>query len=428
MIRVAVVLMGMGTACAESNEAPIRDAGPATSSDAGVLRDAGTRDAGLWCGDGICQNGLRRMPDIGEDCIVCPADCPGHCWEDLEGWDCNSTYREGDTSFHEDNCRPGMNLSCIPWDVLSGRDDLNGPLQSCVKSCETDDDCGVDGFGDPRHCVGGMEYPGSPVEIGKICVDRLADVDEWCGPTFNVTPRLAGVESRTGHEQVGCKDDAVCAFGVVRDLNPDEGVCLYLCGLGLPPCPGDRPFCQNGVCTDAQREAGTWCGPRDDDEAGLTRQCIDAECTDVGLDEGLCLVPCDTATTAPEACDPPRVCSNFPDDCDATPAGVDRLCLDLPEGQGSVCADRRGPLLNPGQLTSTGDVVRYGDDCTLGVEQCPEPTTCVPVPTGGGTCLVGCTLTSTTCAEALAPLGLPTDAAACVPFEHDPSRTYCGGD
>ena len=160
-----------------------------------------------------------------------------------------------------------------------------------------------------------------------------------------------------------------------------------------------------------------------------TRACADGECSDVDLDEGLCVVPCDTATTAPEACDPPRVCSNHPDACAATAAGVDRFCLALPEQRGRVCADRREPSWSPGQLTSNGALRASGDDCTLDIAGCPEPATCVsPIPEGGGTCLIGCAATSTSCAAALDAFGHPSANAACVAFEHDPTSTYCGGD
>lgn len=459
-------------ACAGETVDPVpRDAGPLR--DAGP-RDSGPRDSGTiaWCGDGICHDGRFGTNNLGETCFNCPEDCVCHP-DGFEGGDCASSFEPGDTEFARDGCAD--DLLCIPWDIMSGRDDLLGPLQTCVRPCETDRDCGRHpAFGTPRFCTDGIHVFGSTVSVAKICVDELRASDEYCGASNNSVPRAPGVDVYTPNAMVGCDGDARCAIGLLEDINPDEGVCLQFCdGPDAPPCPLDRPYCNphavggRAVCSQGRFGVGSWCGKRTYRTAGLTAQCDTStntpglvECVDLALDDfGLCLERCDTSTATPRACegvDPthgPLVCvpgepglefcgtpscSIHPDTCDgAGGRGLGQYCQAL-GGELAVCVDRLGPAWNPGHFSTDGDLIER-DDCfapddDLAFARCPEPSTCFQTQTGG-TCLVGCSTTAVGtdqyCLDTLPRLGVPAANARCV----DPmvptwesGAGICGGD
>lgn len=457
---------------------PPRDGG-VTNTD----RDAGVRDAGGSdpCGDGVCDSAA------GEDFISCPVDCPppDNCPDGEEGCECNSTWTDGDPAFLQDDCQ--ADLLCVPFDNLSGRTaDLNGPLQSCVRPCVTDTDCGMNDDGSPRFCVDGMEYPGSSAPVGMICVDSIAAQDEYCGASRNVTPRLTGVEAQTGSNMVGCGGDAECIFGVFQDLNVDEGVCLQFCGQdGLPNCPTENPYCNPnlftttatdgtqlplGICSVGQLGLGSWCGSENPNGAGLTGLCDTADtvqgevvCVGLGITLGNCMELCDTTANPPA-----QPCSNtypglgdyycvdgllnsgggicfvpdaqaFPDNCGADGGlGLGQLPLTLTQEGDSLCVDRLGPAHNPGTVTSMGQLMGEGDNCQdpaddMSGYRCPEGTVCFGTQTGGS-CLAGCSrgpmADPTYCEGLLTDLGLGTTNATCaeIPPFMDPTVGLCGGD
>lgn len=460
------VVIGFGCTGGGSEDPPeIRDGGP---RDGGETRDGG-EDGGPVCGDGICDTAG------GEDSINCTVDCfIDRCPDGTEGCECNSTFAQGDQEFLQDDCDVG--LLCVPWDTISGRNDLTGPLQSCVKPCELDADCGQG-----RACVESFGF-GDGTGAGRICVDRVAQQDEYCGTTKLVTPRVAQATVRTPEEQVGCGPESQCAFGILGDLNIDEGVCLQFCGQpGLAPCGGETPYCNPnlltttatdgtqlplGVCSKAQLGVGSWCRPDEPNSPTITQICDtsddtvgDVRCINFGLPYGLCMEVCDTRTNPPATpcegtdadqggdlycvndllqgggglCMSPN-CSNTPDTCAGPGAESNgRFCFTATEAGDGLCVDRRGDPLSPGALNSDGLLTTEGDDCRadeMGFTECPDNTFCVGAQGGGGACVIGCAQNggAAYCSGALADLGQGADNATCAPVLVDTTLGLCGGD
>ena len=437
-------------------------------------RDGGPVDAGPYCGDGICW--------ADENWLTCTADCRGrHERDGEEGHVCNSSFTPGDTAFAQDDCMDADNL-CIPWDTISERGaEVMLPSQSCVKTCVADAECGTNDDGSARRCVN-MDYQGASIPIGSICVDRVAELDAYCGGSRNTTLHVTndGATVHTGDEMVGCGPQATCWFGLgsTLALNPDEGVCVQLCGgAGLPACDAALPYCnpgfaevttstvEVGICSSRQREVGSWCGSEDEDKAGLAELCDrsgdtlgDVRCVDLGHPLGICMERCDAsatpavncqtvdATQGPLVCTDVRLndrstglclhpnCDDSPDTCDgAGTEGSGRFCLPIADTNHGVCADRlRRTHIVPGTV-DTAKNKTDGDDCLaepMGFARCPEPTRCVrTAASGAGSCFVGCALSDTTyCEGALTDLGVGATNATCAAVFLNPREGLCAGD
>lgn len=467
--RFVALAFVFGAACSGDpvvERAP-RDAGP---PDGGALRDAGARDggAGPVCGDGVCDL------EAGERFVNCPPDCvPIHDCDGQEGCACQSTFVAGEPAFHRDDCVDEDHL-CIPWDDLSGRgDEVFLPTQSCVKTCERSSDCGMNDEGDPRVCVA-MPLPGVSAQIGKMCVDRVAEIDEYCGPSVNWSIHVTTPDARvkTGDEQVGCPPEAQCVLNVLRTLNPDEGVCLQLCGRpGDDACSSAVPYCNPGaleigtstvgVCSAAPLGLGSLCEPFDDyDRAGLTARCDRAAAAPLrclaieGVEAGVCVEDCrigepcrSTDPNHPVECnvvDPATgagVCAHgvgsFLDRCEGEGAydrGRVPLTVEVGTASASVtwCTDRLRFALAPGFLDADGRFLSEGDNClerTLDPFRCPEPTTCRPTDADTGACLAGCSLLEPPdfCRDVSVVLGFTSTTARCLMTMSSTVVGYCGG-
>lgn len=464
---------------------PTADAGFVGTDGGTTSVDAGPRDGGVdHCGNGICEGGSicddPNAPDYGEDFISCPQDCPPcHSNHGQEGGSCTASFN-GVGGFLRDDCE--ADLICVPFGELSGRtDELNGPLQSCIRPCVVDADCGMSEDGSARHCIE-MQPHYSDIELGRYCVDSLVGADQYCGASRNVSPRIDGVESQTGYAMVGCEAGLTCVFGAIRAMHPDEGVCLNLCGgPDDPPCPPETPYCNPnlldgpglapGVCSVQRVEIGARCtvagyGGR----AGLTLACDTStnaaglgDCIDVaGVGAGVCLELCDLSVSPPVDCgstDPysgPRYCAEqalpdgrsvcatpncgaFPDTCDGPGfLGTGRQCVPLQTaGDDGVCMDRLEPILTASYFRMDG-TFEAGQFCEANNDRdralrCPDRTLCAPY-RRYDYCLPGCSRTSTItgggCTEILADLGIPTSTAACIPVPgwSDPTIGVCAGE
>ena len=461
---------------------PIRDGGPTTQIDAGP-RDGGSTNS---CGNNICEDGTNGTQDLGESFINCAQDCdrPDPCPDGTEGCECNSNFTPGDTAFMQEDCIDADNL-CIPWDTISERGAENMlPSQSCVKTCVNDADCGMNDDGSARRCVN-MDYQGASIPIGSICVDRVAELDAYCGGSRNTTLHVTndGATVHTGDEMVGCGPQATCWFGLGSTfaLNPDEGICLQLCGgAGLPACEAAFPYCnpgfaevmtstgavEVGICSSAQRGVGSWCGSEDDDKAGLSELCDfsddtvgDVRCVGLGLPLGMCMELCNAdanpavncqntdATQGPLYCVDDLLndgdtgicfhpnCDDSPDTCEGAGSdGNGRFCLSLTAEGDGLCGDRLDPVhATPGTLDTMLGITN-GDDCNaddMGFARCPEPTRCVTTAQSGeGSCFVGCATADgpSYCETELTDLGVGTTNATCAAVFMDTSVGLCAGD
>ncbi|MEQ9500301.1 MAG: hypothetical protein RIT81_25730 [Deltaproteobacteria bacterium] len=430
----------------------IRDGGPVGVRDSGVVvvRDAGP--AGPLCGNGICDRAQ------GEDLVNCAPDCPldpNRCFDGMEGCACTSSF-DGN-ALARDDC--DASLLCAPWDLLSGRQgELTGPVQSCVRPCNSDGDCGIG-----RRCTAAYAEL-ADFGVPRICVDQLAADDQYCGAGRQTRSRLPGARVRTGVNMVGCETGSTCVQFLLEDVHPDEGACLQLCGPGQPACPATLPYCNPiladgaGVCSVGRLGSGSWCAANPDDGPGLTRRCDrnadgDVFCVLIGAqDEGLCMEICNAQTpcrsqsaTNPYYCEEGLLqngdgicmsgnCNNFPDTCgEPGPLGTGRVCAQFLEDAG-LCVDRRTPLLAPTGLGNDENINQQGGNCgqsDFGFAQCPDGTTCVPAGNGGqAVCLAGCSVGDAGfCGGLLMSLGLPSNGARCVDVTMDPNAGgICLGD
>lgn len=445
---------------------PQRDGGIVITPvrDAGFIRDAGSTPV---CGNGICE------PPV-EDFRNCVADCPppGPCPDGTEGCACNSTWLEGQRFFPQDDCDPG--LECLPWDLLTfDIGQLTGPVQSCVRQCASDAECGAG-----RRCAPSAIFEQVPGFGGRICVDDVVGPDQWCGGSRLTTPRIPGVPIRTGNRMVGCQGLAQCVTGVA-DAHPDEGVCLQLCNRpNDPPCQAPTPYCNPnlfgdgvGVCSVARLGVGAWCAfSQDPDDPSLTTLCDNSDatpgevvCVGLGISRGLCLELCDTTANPPsqpcQNADPnlgPHYCVDgllqngggicftpdcnvFPDTCQAPGSeGLGQFCLVLTQESDGICVDHLGPPYQAGSVDTMGNLQQMGDNCQdpsddLAFAKCPDGTTCLGNQ-AGGSCLAGCSrddpMSAQYCSSLLMSLGVPSMNAVCadVPPFMDPSVGLCGGE
>lgn len=429
-----------------------RDAG-ASLRDGGLgVRDGGVRrDAGpSVCGDGLCDSAA------GESFRTCPADCergPGDCPAGTEGCACSSSWTPDSPAFARDDCDP--TLVCVPWDDLSGRGpELTGSVQACVKPCTADAECGPN-----RRCSDAFELP--PGQTTRICVDRLAEDDAYCGGTRASTSRLPGVRLRTPRAMVGCRAGATCFVSLADDTHVDEGICLERCTPGQASCPRALPYCNPvladgfGVCSEGPLRPGAWCGPASDAHAGYTARCAqstdaDIVCVGLGIERGLCMEICNDnsgcRTPSPENpyyCVEGLLqngdgicmssgCDNFPDTCTGSGStGAGQFCLELTEDRDGLCVDRLRPPLAATGLDGFGMVVAPGDDCQVGelaFAQCPEGTMCIGVSAGSGVCAAGCSLNQAgACGPLLMSLGLPAQDAVCGDLFQDGQSGICTG-
>jgi hypothetical protein len=135
----------------------------------GMTGDAGQKDmtvADTGDDSGVPDMGPRDngVPDMGVD----------PCLNGTEGCECTSTLMMNDTMFKQDDCETG--LLCIPWDIVAGRQmDVTGPVHSCVKPCTNDSDCGANRF------CNNNGFFNAESGAASYCVDRVAEVDEFCG-------------------------------------------------------------------------------------------------------------------------------------------------------------------------------------------------------------------------------------------------------
>lgn len=464
-LRIAPCLALALAACA--GDAP--DLGP-SARDGGV-RDAGFRDAGFErpsCGDGICEDPERF--------VTCPADCPPgpHCSHGVEGCPCSSSFALGDDEFALDDCMDADNV-CVAWDLISGRGrDIMLPAQTCVKRCTRDSDCGRTREGEPRYCVN-MDVPGVPARVGSICVDRIAELDEPCGASVNVSIHTiaVGARVRTPNEQVGCPRDTVCLYNAADTFEPDEGVCVQPCGRPDDArCEDAHPFC-NPVALEIGTATAGVCGQRlgfgawslsTEDEPRFTSLCDRGgparlralSLEGINLPIGLCIEDCNEGGTDPDqpcvSTDPTnpvvcRVLDASTGDGVCVHSGVD-LDLDTCAGRGvhdlgrvgfgvvfgdqriaaNWCVDRLPDPLRPALVDTTGAIVIRGDDCKaapLDLFRCPEPSLC----SGARECVAPCVLggPATDCQDALMTLGQASSSAVCVAAGTSTVVGVCGG-
>lgn len=431
-------------------------------ADSGVIPDAGDTDSGVTPDSGMPDTGMRD--DAG---TVDP--CP----DGEEGCECSSTLQPDGTAFLQDDCDSG--LLCIPWDIVTGRqDDVIGPVHSCVQPCTADADCGSG-----RFCRNMGFTPESGAEM--FCVDEEAEVDQFCGGSRLSVSKLPGdmgmVPYQTAGTIVGCPTGTDCTIGVFGDVHPDEGICLNLC-TEQADCGGDYPNCNlifqsqtsteaSGVCSGEIRGIGAACGAGrgvfDADKVGLTERC-DASVEGMGCfgvdglfpsGVGFCAQPCDNATPCTESeagignytctAAPGAMmgegfctidCSNFPENCEGQGTyDAGRMCYEglafVPQMGDPIplpfCMDRLSPALDITVLTPDAmAIASQGGNCEdpadmLSFMKCPEGTFCeIVMQNQLGVCLAGCVRSSTT------PAGmqggceiLGTQTATCAPYYVD---------
>lgn len=429
----------------------IPDSGVVDTPDSGDMTNNGGMDAGMG----------------GMDAMMPPSPCP----IGTEGCACTSNLGPDDTAFLQDDCE--ADLLCIPFDLISQRTDLTGPLQSCVKPCSTDADCGT---GQTCAASGFAEETGAAF----ICTDRIAQYDEFCGFSRGLISRVPDIDLETRGEIVGCPDGVTCArFGFVH---PDEGICLNFCeddsectGLNLPN--GDFDYCNPnvfttgstgtiGTCSLNKIGQGGLCGTE-----GFSRRCDTADDATPNLacfgtpglpeDTGLCVALCNatdepcrpldegggeqSCVLTPDVFNPASAfrglcgssCTgNFPDTCTGMGSeGVGSYCAGpfaFPDSDSfTFCADRSTPVFNAGDFNSQGQAADLGDDCIVNGEafsyRCPEPAFCLDDGTRG-ICIVGCTQTSSAPGTLCTDLLMSETATCANPGIFNEPFGLCGDD
>ena len=347
-----------------------------------------------------------------------------------EGEQCFSTLGPNDTIFRQDDCEPG--LLCVPWDLIAGQQgNVTFPVHSCVRPCFADDECGP-----RRQCTGNFGFERSS-GAERICTDRTAQFDQFCGGSRLFQSAIPGVGRETPGEIVGCPGDTECVIGVFGELNPDDGACLDLC-TDQGDCGGATPYCnplfgQNtGVCSVGRLGQGSFCGTDDPTKLGLTTQCDAAFDSPVSPERGGCVgtnlfdgigfcaqfcgtgSPCigvdDVGPYTCEVFDPQDPmfggicnsdCTNFPENCDGPGAtGLGRFCFADRLSAGNItlrfCMDRLPPTLATTFFTPDGQGVSIqGDNCEsdmLSFARCSEAdrASCLTAGQAQGLCITGC--------------------------------------
>lgn len=417
-----------------------------TIPDSGVVEDSGVEpDAGEADGGGF--------PDASTPPPPCP---PG-----TEGCACTSNLGPNDTMFLQDDCE--ADLLCVPFDLISGRQDLTGPVQSCVKPCSTDADCGSG-----QTCA--PSGYGEETGVGSICMDRIAGFDEFCGYSRGLTSRVPDVTLETSGEIVGCEAGYECFIGTFGDIHPDEGLCLATCEAN-EDCPASTPYCNPGVftgtsstgeqisignCSTGKFTAGSICGSGDPDKVGFSSGCDNSAdtpdntfCVPIGGltpdGYGICMTICDNGAqygpcTGSEPDGTPQFCSggfftsgagvctsgctNYPDACSGDGEfGNGRFCMsylaDDEMNPVGICMDRRDPILVPSTFDADANPVSQGDNCfgqggSLAFTQCPNPGHCeiIDFQQGVGLCVFGCGETGTATSAAYCDTALGTTGTA----------------
>ena len=361
-----------------------------------------------------------------------------------DGLACRSSFTSTSTFFARDDCEVGQ--LCIPWGMLAQDQRLTGPVQSCVRPCTVDADCGQNSDGSNRYCVNAGFTRESGAE--RICVDALAEPDRYCGYSRLTTSQIPGVAIRTPGGMVGCRPGMDCIQRFFNDVHVDEGVCTKLCtdssdciGTGLPHCnPAavQEPFngvpVDVGICSDRVRGIGALCGTDDPSSTGYSTRCDTSNQTPPGtmcvpgqlntlgleLPEGLGV--CGTVCNAERPCgsDPalgPMTCSdlfltlagesiglcgsdcsNFPESCLGPGGrGAGRFCGPAAAAGAQFCIDVEPPTLQPGEIVNGVRNEAVGDNCLSGanVLSCPQGSTCISNTEGTrGWCYFGCSLTA----------------------------------
>lgn len=388
----------------------------ATTGDTGP-RDTGTGDTGLPADTGV---------------IVDP------CTDGEEGCECTSSITA--LPFLQDDCQAG--LVCVPWDNISGRTNLTGAFQTCVKPCLVDSECGTG-----RVCSDSFGL-GATSGAEKICADATAGIDQFCGASRQTVSVVPMVNKETT-QITACPTGTECTLRTFGDVHIDEGICLTFC-QDNSDCAAPTPHCNPrfftsnstttpfiGVCSEGSFGRGALCGTPEPGRLGLTAQCDTSEATCgannancpvcfagtlsglVNLPEGVgaCLSrcslaqPCETEAGLNETCIPDIFnaepaglcsvsCSNFPEDCPGDgAAGNGRTCVGGLQIAGeplSFCLDKAaGTPLVAATLNSAGQITSEGDDCFGDIDafsayRCPRGASCLDDGQGAGLCVYGC--------------------------------------
>lgn len=466
-MRSRRALVSFAFAAAACNQAPVESLEKLTvfnPSDAGARRDVGVRpDATAPVDGGVrdAEPGRDRM--VGRD-----REPPGDC----EGCECTSTAIAVSFPFTQETCQPG--LLCVHWDLMSGLTigaELEGPVKSCLRPCESDRHCGA---GQRCASLGLSRETGA----GRVCVDDVAGFDEYCSGSRSNVERMSDPAIVDGISSItACETGLTCQFFQFPNaFNPDESLCAALCETdadcagvpGLPYCnpraieapsPNGAP---RGICSDGKHPNGALCGSNDPDKifrlatgcdtsvetCGMNREACPF-CVSINLDAnqsltpegmGICMSMCNDSnpcaggrscipqifSTGDGACSDD--CRVMPDTCPGVGSlGNGQDCLDL-NIDASFCIDRVAPSLIPATWDSAGMILTAGDDCTGDLEnysyfRCPDGSTCTPTQEQGF-CIYGCTFADPTSGDALCKTLLNSTSAVCT--EPQTGFAVCG--
>lgn len=395
-----------------------------------IAQDAGLPDSDVFDAAQPVPDAGQPAPDAGP-IDTGPTDAGPRCLRPTANGGCACSSRSpAPGPYQQDDC-PDPRELCVPWDNLSGRQDVLGPFQRCARPCESDSDCESQEL-----CAVSSAPPGSGAH--RICMDRRASVDRLCSNTRAVAREavVADAPPQAPGVRIGCEEGLECVLNIREDLHVDEGACVVRC-LSDAECGGSTPYCnpnllpaadgRTGVCSQARRSRGSVCASAIDGRLGITNQCDTSAATPPatvcvrvqGLlegEQGICMTSCETDLQCPSESGQAGVCnlfggslglcvdscSNNPDSCEGPGSdGVGRVCMNyLGDGNGNtigLCMDRKAPPIQPARLDSFGMVIDMGDNCfdAGGSDrflQCPEASSCVIVDfnTGIGLCLFGC--------------------------------------